>query len=281
MANPIRQGDAGDAVRRFQHHLNDRLRARGDAPVPVNGRAGPKLMERAAFAAWFLGALTTTVRTVQRGTIPVGVQQLVAHPERRDPAQRRRARMRRGKVFPGSAPALRIITTAEWGARPPAGSIQRVGRPDKIIFHHTAGHVPPGGDPREQAKAYARLLQLDHLRRGFIDSGHNFLVTRSGHVLEGRHGSLAAIRAGAMVNSAHCVGQNHQPGIEHEHRGGERLTDAQRHATVELHAFICRHTVIEPSAMHPHSHFNQTECPSVLRGDLPAVRADVAARLRD
>jgi hypothetical protein len=38
---------------------------------------------------------------------------------------------------------------------------------------------------------------------------------------------------------------------------------------------------IEPSAMHPHSNFNQTECPGVLRGALPAVRGEVAGRLPD
>ena len=102
MAEPIHQGDEGQAVRDFQHHLNDRLRARGEELVAINGKAGPKLIERAAFGAWFLGALMETVATIQAGTIPVGVQEIIADPDGREPAQLQRARERRGKPFPGA-----------------------------------------------------------------------------------------------------------------------------------------------------------------------------------
>ena len=102
MAQPIHEGDEGQAVREFQHHLNDRLRARHHEPVPINGEVGPKLIHSAAFAAWFLGALTATVKTVQAGTIPVGVQELIANPDGREPAQLRRARARRDRPFPGA-----------------------------------------------------------------------------------------------------------------------------------------------------------------------------------
>ena len=115
--------------------------------------------------------------------------------------------------------------------------------------------------------------------RGFIDSGHNFLVTRSGHVLEGRHGSLQAIKAGVMVDSAHCRTQNHQPGVEHEHVHGEQLTAAQREASLRLHEFICRHTGINPSHVFPHKAFDGTDCPDGLQSGLAAFRADLAARL--
>src|SRR4051812_24402266 len=102
MAQPIHEGDEGQAVREFQHHLNDRLRARDKEPVPINGEAGHKLMERTAYAAWFLGALMPTVKSVQAGTIPVGVLEMIANPDGRDHAQLRRARDRRGKLFPGA-----------------------------------------------------------------------------------------------------------------------------------------------------------------------------------
>ena len=47
------------------------------------------------------------------------------------------------------------------------------------------------GENRAEAMAYARVIQNDHMHRKtpFIDSGRNFLVTRSGHVLEGRLGA--------------------------------------------------------------------------------------------
>jgi hypothetical protein len=39
-----------------------------------------------------------------------------------------------------------------------------------------------------------------------------------------------------MVVSAHCIGHNESPGIEHEHIGNEKMTKRQRRASVWLHA---------------------------------------------
>jgi hypothetical protein len=180
---------------------------------------------------------------------------------------------------------FRIIPCDEWGAAPPRQPIAPAGTPVEIIFHHTAGHHPEldlePTESREEAMAYARAIQRDHMHRTppFIDSGHNFLVTRSGHILEGRHGSRDAINAGRMVVSAHCVGHNSQPGIEHEHLGTEPMTRRQRRASVWLIAKICRKTGIDPREVHPHGEFNATECPGVLRADLEGIRADVAIAL--
>jgi hypothetical protein len=115
---------------------------------------------------------------------------------------------------------------------------------------------------------------------GWNDSGHNFLVTRGGFILEGRHGTVAAIKAGRMVVSAHCPGQNDQPGIEHEHIGTEAMTPIQREASVWLHAWICRHCTIPPSHIYPHKQFFATSCPGVLNNALPKLRLDVAAALK-
>jgi hypothetical protein len=225
-----------------------------------------------------------TVNAVLEGTIPAGVQQIIADPDSREPAQLQRARERRGQPFAGAAAGLAIITTAEWGARPPSQPITTVGQPTKIIFHHTdvlhpeIDHV--AGDTLEEAKALARAIQRDHMdKRGFIDTGQNFLVTRSGHVLEGRHGSLDAITAGRMVDSAHCVGQNHHPGIEHEHKGDQQMTDVQRQASLALHEFICRHTGIKPTEIHPHHEFDNTKCPGALEPEIARISAELTRRL--
>jgi hypothetical protein len=184
---------------------------------------------------------------------------------------------------------FRIIPTAEWGAAPAKATIAPAGKPSKIIFHHTDGHHPEldhlPGETKAEGAAYARAIQHDHMTRPpskggpFIDSGHNFLVTRSGHIFEGRHGSLAAIEAGKMVVSAHCVGENTNPGIEHEQHGSEPMTPAQRRASIQLHAHICRKTGIKPSQIFGHGKFNATECPGVLGAGLAAFRKDVAAAL--
>lgn len=180
---------------------------------------------------------------------------------------------------------LRIIPCEEWGAVAPTQPISPAGRPSKIIFHHTDGHHPEldhtPTESLDEAMAFAKAIQRDHMHRSppFIDSGHNFLVTRSGHVLEGRHGSRDAINHGQMVVSAHCVGQNTHPGIEHEHKGNEGMTRAQHRASVWLITRICRKTGIDPDEIHPHREFNPTECPGVLFDDIEGIKAEVKARL--
>jgi hypothetical protein len=280
MASAIQIHDRGEAVRAYQGHLNARLREHGDQQISVDGDCGPQTILQSANAGWFLGALDDTVKTVQDGTIPDRVQSIVADPGKRDQGQRDRANARRGKPFLGL-----IILTSEWGAARPTGAFSRVGKPNKIIFHHTAGHHPEldqtAGDNRAEAIAYARAIQKDHMHRKppFFDSGHNFLVTRSGHVLEGRHGSVAAIMDGVMVQSAHCVDQNQQPGIEHEHIGAETMAPAQKEASLLLHEFICRKTGIDPHSIHGHGEFNPTECPGALKAGLGQFRQDLVRRM--
>ena len=280
MASAIQLHDKGEAVRAYQRHLNDRLREHRDHQIDVDGDCGPQTILQSANAAWFLGTLDDTVKTVQGGTIPDRVQSIVADPGQRHQDQRDRAKARQGKPFLGL-----IILTSEWGAARATGAISRVGKPSKIIFHHTDGHHPEldhtAGDNRSEAIAFARAIQNDHMHRQppFIDSGHNFLVTRSGHVLEGRHGSVAAIMDGVMVQSAHCIGRNQQPGIEHEHIGGETMTPAQREASLLLHEFICRNTGIDPHAIHGHREFDNTECPGALKAGLGQFRQDLVRRM--
>jgi len=185
---------------------------------------------------------------------------------------------------------FRIIPCAEWGAKPPSHSIVPAGRPSRIIFHHTAGHHPEldhqPGETLAEAVAYARAIQHSHMSpsstdpsKPWADTGNNFLVTRAGFVFEGRHGSLAAIKAGRMVVSAHCPTQNSQPGIEHEQMDAEPLTPIQWQASVWLHAWICSKTGIKPAEIHGHREFHATECPGALFADLPRFRKDVAEAL--
>lgn len=173
---------------------------------------------------------------------------------------------------------MRILTTDQWGARPPKSAIQKVGTPSRIIIHHTDGHA--GGKTLDDAKAYARTIQADHMGRGWVDSGHNFLVCRNGTVLEGRTGTVAAINGRRMVVSAHCPGQNEQPGIEHEHIPGEPMTKPQKQASVDLCVWICQKTGIAVTAFYPHKQFFATACPDNLVDWIPELSRRVAAELR-
>jgi len=177
---------------------------------------------------------------------------------------------------------FRVIPCAEWGASDPSGAIARAGKPERSIFHHTAGHVPnsAAGETYLEGVAYARSIQRYHKSQGWVDSGHNFLVTRGGYIFEGRHGSLASIRVGRMVVSAHCPGQNDQPGVEHEHQGSEAMTPIQREASVWLHAWIAESCgITPPNLMLPHRRYFSTSCPGSIDKEIPALRARVIDEL--
>lgn len=166
-------------------------------------------------------------------------------------------------------PAPHIITCPQWGAVRPKRKPKLVGRPDKALVHHTDGHHPESGgagESREEAIAYARALQHLHMSepRNWNDSGHNFLVTRSGLVLQGRWGTVSAIENGRMVDSAHCPGQNHNPGVEFEHLPGETLPLVQVNAGLHLYAWIFDKCAISPTQLFGHHDFYNTQCPDTL-----------------
>lgn len=183
----------------------------------------------------------------------------------------------------GSA-AIEIIRAADWGARPPARPFEET-TPRFIVIHHTVTPNPPDDvsrGTREGAGDLARRLQADHMdRRGWADSGHNFLTTTGGFVLEGRHGSLAAIERGRCVQSAHTVGANDSPGIESE---GDFTVHAmapiQWDRLVALCAFICEVCGLDPQVIRGHRDFDATRCPGDwLHAQLPRLRQDVRERL--
>lgn len=178
---------------------------------------------------------------------------------------------------------FRMITCPQWGAKQPKGgttSIIRIGKSARVIFHHTAGHHPeislPNNESDEEAMLYARRIQAAHMApgglgapNGGIDSGHNLLICRGGQILQGRWLTVTAIQNGGMVQSAHCIGQNDQIGIEHEHLGLEPMTSAQRDASARAMAWIAWHygrRVCLP--VYPHNRYFNTACPANLASEM-------------
>lgn len=183
-----------------------------------------------------------------------------------------------------------ILKTHQWGAKPAKQPPVFTSRPKRILFHHTAGHHPEIANPKNESRAeairYAQDIQRFHMAplprgRNWNDSGHNFLVCRNGLILVGRHMSYPAIKAGRMIVSAHCPGQNTQPGIEHEHLGSEAMTKEQFAASAQLCAWIitrCR--MRDGSVIEPHRKYFATSCPAELLRELPALRRAVDEILR-
>lgn len=186
-----------------------------------------------------------------------------------------------------------IIVCSEWGAKKPKQGITTVGKSARIIFHHTAGHHREISLPKNESYAescrYARDIQAFHMApgglgadNGGIDSGHNFLVCRNGLILQGRWITVSAIESGHMVHSAHCPGQNDQIGIEHEHKGTEGMTVAQRESSARLQAWIAwqygKRTALP---VDPHSAHYNTSCPTNLKREIPKIRAMAQSILTD
>ena len=189
-----------------------------------------------------------------------------------------------GLLLPGLAHAAtepRIYSCDEWGARPPADPLTTLDHPaNRILVHHIAC---PNSTDYSLAHAFqvARDDQHDHIdNNGWSDTGQHFTVSRGGYRLEGRHGSLAALRGGTtMIQGAHCPGQNTNAiGIENE--GLYTSVEPPRTmlgSLVLLCAYICRQYRIPVEEIKGHRDFYNTECPGDrLYAKLPQLRSEVA-----
>lgn len=151
-----------------------------------------------------------------------------------------------------------------------------------ILIHHTAtaNRVLPA--PRKElaaASALARGIQRDHMNRnGWRDSGHHFLISRGGRILEGRNETLAAARNGWVILGAHSgnVAINGTWwGIEVEGSYGEENPPTPAwEALIELCARLCHWGGVQTSNILGHRAVRATECPGdMLYAMLPLLRA--------
>jgi len=160
-----------------------------------------------------------------------------------------------------------ILSNEEWGAQKPHGEIYEA-TPTKIILHHMYTPNPPNHISKADPKVLAKECQKWHFDRGWADTGQNFTISCNGTILEGRHGSIAALNNGKCVSGAHCIGQNYNWGIELEgdHRS-EYITPQQEESLIILCKLLCSKCKIDSSHIYGHSDFNDTNCPgtSILR----------------
>lgn len=97
---------------------------------------------------------------------------------------------------------MRIITRAEWNARPPKTSPVGIPLPTpKLYLHHAAGANLPGDDEMSEADlTRIRSIQDFHMDvRGWNDIAYSFLLDPDGNVFEGR---------GAGIRGGHTKNQN-------------------------------------------------------------------------
>lgn len=179
-----------------------------------------------------------------------------------------------------------VISAKEWGARPPKQWPEQT-RPQYIVIHHTDTPNPPKDLSRGTsagAKELARSIQRAHMNEfGWNDSGHNFLNTTGGVLLEGRQGTLDAIKQGRCVRSAHSGSAkgNESPGIENEGNFMTYQMNAKQwDSLVDLCVSICSTCKIDPDNIKGHRDFTPTKCPgNWLYSQLPRLRQEVRKQL--
>ena len=183
-----------------------------------------------------------------------------------------------------ATPSPLITDCNGWGARPNSDIVQIWNqRPIKIIVHHTAS-ANVENYSQDAAFGLARTIQNFHMdRRGWLDTGQHFTISRGGFVMEGRHRSLEVLRIGQRaVEGAHCVGQNIiGVGIEDEGLYTDvDPPDGLWNRLREMCAYICTQYGIRPTEIYGHRDYNNTACPgNHLYGMLPRLRTEVAAAL--
>jgi hypothetical protein len=157
----------------------------------------------------------------------------------------------------------RIHTTKEWDARSPESKPTILRRPPKyLVVHHTFSDNLADFS-RDQGFRLSRSIQNAHMGQGWGDTGQHFTISRGGHVMEGRAGSLAAALKGGMVVGTHVRGANdYTVGIECEGTYNTVLPPRQLLASlIRMLAWLCTHYDLNPrTAIVPHMKFNDTDC---------------------
>jgi hypothetical protein len=193
--------------------------------------------------------------------------------------------MMAGGAMRADADAMpKVYTRKEWGAASPKRPPHVLNRPpDHIIVHHTAS---PNTAETSRAHAFglSRQIQRFHMdSRGWDDIGEQLTISRGGHVMEGRAGSLQAIGRNGLVVGAQSLHHNeHTIGIENE---GTYIKDEVPGrlwgALVEVCAWLCTAHGLDPAtAIVGHRDYNSTDCPGdVLYRRLPQLRKEVTRSL--
>ena len=189
------------------------------------------------------------------------------------------------KVLPGG---LVVYECSDWGARPPLHSFASTTPTDMVVHHMDWPNRAPAANRAnaiEMAFSVAKRCQADHMdNNSWADTGQHFTVTIDGIVLEGRHGSVAALLAGHCIRGAHAADEgtgaddNDSWGVEHEGTyTTAHMPEAQWNASIKLYAAIATLCNLDSATIKGHRDTGcQTACPGDwLESQLPTFREQV------
>lgn len=170
-----------------------------------------------------------------------------------------------------------------WEAREAAWSAQVLDEaPRYIVIHHTATDNVTDYS-KERAFELSQAVQRHHMdHNGWADVGQQLTISRGGFLMEGRNGSLAAIRAGQHLLGAHVRDHNSVTvGIENEgNYDAEEPNQWLYKSLVETCAWLCTTYGLGSDAIVGHRDLISTNCPGERFYELlPQLRDDVEALL--
>lgn len=145
-------------------------------------------------------------RLVFVALLPLAVLMTWDEPARDVASARRPGTATRADTLPG-APRPEIVPRSGWHADEEAAREHdsSTGRVRTVFIHHTN---QPNDYDCSQVPRMLRMLEADHVRRGWDDLGYNFIVDRCGTIYEGRAGGLDGSVEGAHTKgfNAHSLG---------------------------------------------------------------------------
>ncbi|MFC4495294.1 peptidoglycan recognition protein [Streptomyces ovatisporus] len=145
-------------------------------------------------------------RLVVVGLLPVAFLVTWDEPVREAAYSPRRQGPERAGTFPG-VPRPEVVPRSGWNADEEMvrESASPLGGVRSVFIHHTN---QPNDYECSDVPRLLRMLEKDHIQRGWDDLGYNFIVDRCGKVYEGRAGGLTRSVEGAHTKgfNAHSIG---------------------------------------------------------------------------
>ncbi|MDO4253514.1 MAG: N-acetylmuramoyl-L-alanine amidase [Rothia sp. (in: high G+C Gram-positive bacteria)] len=155
----------------------------------------------------------------------------------------------RPKVQAHKAAALdrpKIYSCADWGAQRAQQPIALGQKPTHIAIHHTS-MINRGPQPEKKDKHFCQQTQANHMAELLAaDTLHNFTITQSGRIFEGRHRSLEMLLNGKRGVLTGRTGEGQYAnartvGIQTEGDFSQDLLPlSQYRSLVHMVAFICQ-----------------------------------------
>ncbi|MFA5138264.1 MAG: N-acetylmuramoyl-L-alanine amidase [Elusimicrobiota bacterium] len=181
--------------------------------------------------------------------------------------RRQEAAGKEASVEPEPA-ATRVITRAEWGAKPAKATEPM--SPYRITIHHTEGAYPAS---IEEGKREVRIIQDYHMNgRGWNDIGYQYLMDGLGNLYQGRP---------EKVLGAHVSGANSgNIGVSVMGNYMERKpNDAQMDSLKSFLPVLARRYGIPSTKLYAHRELGSSDCPGDnLFAKMPELRKALDGR---